>query len=80
MPTAEPAERLIEHDAREPSGQARFALETLNVSEGADITFLHHLLGFGIVPDDAARQAIEALIVAPHQNGERGRLPGTHAG
>ncbi len=29
---------------------------------------------------DPARQAIEALIVAPHQNGERGRLLGTHQG
>ncbi len=32
MPIAEPAERLIEHDTREPGSQTRFALETVTTA------------------------------------------------
>jgi hypothetical protein len=36
----------------------------LKPGEGADVGFLHHVLGFGIVAQDAARHAEQAAIIA----------------
>ena len=45
----------------------------LKPGEGADIGFLHHVLGLGIVAQDAARHAEQPAVIAL-RDGADGRL------
>jgi hypothetical protein len=62
-PASDPLQCLVEHDAAEPSGEARISPELGQRREPAEIGLLQHVLGFAIVADHAARDAVEASIV-----------------
>ena len=42
---------------------------------GEEVGFLHGVLGLGVVLEDAARGAVELLVVASHQPDEGGTIP-----
>ncbi len=45
----------------------------------AHVGILHHVLGFAVVVDDGARRAIDAQIVAAHEDLEQPLLAGANA-
>src|SRR5262249_38209232 len=49
----------------------RAAAERGDVPVRGEIGFLHRVLGFGVVPEDRARQPIEQPVVPAHQRLER---------
>ncbi len=65
-PPSEPAQRLVERDAGEPSGQLRIAPEAVEMRKGADVCLLNHVLRLGIILQDAAGHAVEPAIVPLH--------------
>src|SRR6266487_4448899 len=64
---AQPRDGLVHHDAHEPGRKPRIAPETADRAIGEEIRLLHRVLGLGVVLEDAARHAVEPLVVAPHQ-------------
>jgi len=48
------------------------------VGKGVDIGFLDRVFGVA-VPKDAARHAVETLVIALHNHTKRVRIPGTSA-
>jgi len=52
------------------------AAEGRGLAVGQQVGFLHHVLGLGIVPEDAARSAVQALVVGAHEQLERTRRAG----
>jgi hypothetical protein len=69
--TPDTREGLIDSDARQPGRESCGAVELAQVREGVDIRLLHDILGFLLVPEDGPRRAVDALIVAAHQQLER---------
>ncbi len=47
--------------------------------EGADIGFLHHILGVGVVAQDAAGQPIKPAVIRLHDHANRGFVAGKRA-
>jgi hypothetical protein len=39
-----------------------------------DVGLLHHIFGFGLIPDNGAGRTVEPLVVASHQDFEKRRL------
>src|SRR5206468_3325355 len=78
-PAAQSPERLVGDDARQPGREARFALEAVEMGEGADIALLNHLLGLALVIQNAAREAVEPPVVEAHQRRKRRRLAAPEA-
>ena len=62
---AQASARLVQHDPGEPGQHRGVAAESVQVLEGIDIGGLHHVLGFGVVVDHAARDPEQALVAAP---------------
>ena len=56
-----------------------FAPEAVEMSKGADIGFLHHILGFAVVAQDAAREAVKPAVVGLHDLAERGLVTASRA-
>src|SRR5262249_34707398 len=62
--TPQAAERLVDDDAPEPGTETRLATERRQVGKATQVGLLQHVLGFGVVADDAASQPVEPAIVA----------------
>jgi hypothetical protein len=60
---AQPAERLVHGDARQPGRQAGLAAKLLEMRKRADIGLLHHVLGLGIVAQHAAGDPVEPAVI-----------------
>lgn len=76
---AQPAERLVDDDPRQPGANARLAPETVEMRKGTNIAVLDDLLGLRFIVEKAARKAVKPLVVAAHQRGESRRVSGPHA-
>jgi hypothetical protein len=48
-------ERLVDDDAGEPGAEPRLAAKSVETLESPNISPLQHVVGIGVVPDDAAR-------------------------
>jgi hypothetical protein len=77
---ASASQRLVDRDAGEPGGEPGPSRELIEVAEGADVRVLHDVLGFGVVGEDGAGDAIEPLVVAAHEHLEQAGLAIPHAG
>src|SRR5690606_11417734 len=73
-PLAQASIRFVDDDARQPSEYARLAPELRQTSEGADISFLHHVLGFRFVAHNAACDPEEPLVAPLHDGPESAAL------
>ena len=73
-PSAQAAERLVHDDPGEPSAEPRLAAEHRQAGERARIGFLQDVLGLGGIAHDAARDAVETLIVLADDAPDRGRV------
>ena len=56
----QPAQRFVHRDPRKPGREAGIAAELFQMREGADVGFLHDVLGFAVVAQDAAGQPVKA--------------------
>ena len=65
---AEAGQGFVNGDAGEPGGEGGTRGELVEVLVGADVGVLHDVLGFAVVVKDGAGDAVEALIVAPHED------------
>ena len=74
MGVAHAGERFIDGDASEPGAEGGAAGELIQVLVGADVGGLHDLFGEGVVAGDGAGGAIEALVVAAHDDFKERRL------
>jgi hypothetical protein len=77
---AQSSERLVDDDLSEPSAKTVRANEIVELFVAPHIGFLDYVLGFGAVPEDSARQAVEALVVAAHNHLESRRIAGPYTG
>ena len=55
------------------------AAKLVEMGEGADIGFLHHILGLGVVAQDAAGQPIKPAVIRLHDRADRGFVAGKRA-
>jgi hypothetical protein len=65
---AETGQGFVDGDASEPGGKQRASGELVEVLVGADVGVLHDVLGLGVVAEDGAGHAVEALVVAAHED------------
>src|ERR1700744_545488 len=56
----------------QPGRKAGIAAEAFQVGKGADIGFLHCVLGLGVVAQDASRESVEPAIVGLHDGTKGG--------
>ena len=70
-PAAQPAQRLVHGDPRQPGRQAGIAAKTFQMREGADVGLLHHVLGLAVVAQDAAGEPVEPAVVRLHDGANR---------
>src|SRR6185312_9764611 len=68
---AQPRQRLVDDDARQPGADARLAAKSAQLRECLEIGVLKRVLGLGIVAQNAARDAIEAAIVPLDDGADR---------
>lgn len=61
---AQPAQRLIDNGAPQPQRQRSGARERVEPLIGVQIRLLQHVLGLGVVADDAARQSVQAAVMS----------------
>lgn len=78
LAAAQPAEGLVDGDARQPGAQAVGTGELVDLQEGAHVRFLDHVLGLGIVADDAARSPEQPPVEAAHHQLVSGRIAAAH--
>ena len=71
----DPAECLMNRDAGEPRGEPGAVRELLEVQIGVDVGLLDDVLGLALVVEDRSGDAVEALVVAPHQHLEARGVP-----
>src|SRR5262249_56503878 len=71
-PASQSSQRLVHGDARDPCAEGRIATEHVEAREGADISLLHHVLGFRVVAEDASCNAEQAAIVSLGKSANRG--------
>ena len=76
---AQPAQRLVHGDPRQPGREAGIAAKTLQMREGADVGFLHHVLGLAVVAQDAAGEPVKPAIVRLHDRADRRLVAGAGA-
>ena len=58
---------------------APWFIEAVEMLVGADVGLLHDVLGVGVIAEDRADGAVDALVVPPHQQLETRRLAGADA-
>ena len=68
---AQPSERHVDRDPREPGAEPGVAAKAGEPGEGADIGLLHHVLGLGVVAQDAARHPEQQPVVAADEHADR---------
>ena len=76
---AQPAQRLVHGDPRQPGREAGVAAKLLQMREGADIGFLHDVLGLAVVAQDAAGEPVQPAIVRLHDRANRRLVAGKRA-
>jgi len=74
LPPALASERLVEGDSRQPGRKGRTAGELIQVLVRAEVRILYDVFSFVIVPNNAAGHPKNTLVVAPHQDFERGHI------
>src|SRR5262245_58662502 len=72
MVSPSPRQRFVQCNSREPRGELRALLELIEMRERIDVRLLHHVFRVGLVLDDGARHSIDALVMTPHQDFEKG--------
>src|SRR5262245_20136062 len=65
---AQPLIGFVEHDAREPGGEACLSTEVGKRGEGSQIGLLKYILGLAVVAYHAPRDPVESAVVPLHQN------------
>jgi hypothetical protein len=65
---AETGQSFVYSDAGEPGGEGRTGGELVEMLVGADVGVLHDVLSFAVVVEDGAGDAVEALVVAAHED------------
>ena len=75
-PAAQPAQRLVHGDPRQPGRKAGIAAKAFQMREGANVSLLHHILGLAVVAQDAAGEAIEPAVVSLHDGADGGFVAG----
>ena len=73
---AQPAQRLVHGDPRQPGREAGIASKALQMREGADIGFLHDVLGLAVVAQDAAGEPVQPAIIRLHDRANRSLVAG----
>ena len=68
--SSQASKRLVEGNAGEPSRQTGVAAKLTEAAKSSDVGFLNHILGLAVVLDHRAGDAIEALVVALHDDAE----------
>jgi len=68
----------VHRDPREPGAERRPSRELIEVRERPDVGLLNHVLRLGVVPEDRADGAIDALVVAAHEDLEQRGIAGAH--
>src|SRR5438309_2092299 len=66
-PSAQPAQRFVDRNPREPGRNAGLCAEMLDRGECEYISLLHRVLGFVLVLKDAARDSEQPLVTPAHQ-------------
>ena len=59
---------LVDGDARQPGGEGSAGGELAEVRVGANVGVLHDVFGFGVAVQNGSGDAIEALVVAAHDD------------
>ena len=72
--TATASECEIECDAVKPGKESAVTLERIELEIGLDERFLHDILGFVGVPNDADHGRVETVLVAEYEGFKRGAL------
>ena len=76
---ARPGDGFVDDDPRQPGRQFGVAAELADRAPGLQVGFLQRVFGFGVVAQDAARGAVQQLVVAPHQQHEGALVAGPDA-
>ena len=76
---AQPAQRLVHRDPRQPGRQAGIAAKLAKMREGADIGLLDHVLGLAVVAQDAAGEPVEPAVVGLDDRANRRLVAGQRA-
>src|SRR5437899_5358952 len=66
MALSQTGQRLIYRDTRQPSREWRSTRKLAKMLISPDVRILHYVLGLTIVAKDSPRNAIQALVVSPH--------------
>src|SRR4029077_4390876 len=74
-----PGERLVDGDTGEPGRKPGTPLELVQMLVRTDVCILHHVLRFLVAAGDGSDRAIDALVVAPHDDLEEPVGSGTDA-
>jgi hypothetical protein len=64
----------VHRNPGQPGRELRAPIELREVRIRIHVRFLHHVLGLALVADDGARGAIDAFVMAPHQDLEDRRV------
>ncbi len=72
---ANPPERFVKCDSREPRDEPSVATALTEVRVRVHVRLLHYVLSLRIVARNRARRAVEAFVVTPHQYFKERRLP-----
>ena len=74
-PSPQAGPRLIDADLQEPGPELRPPLELIDVLERREVAVLHGVLDLFARPQHRTNRAVEALVVAAHQQLERRQVP-----
>src|SRR6185437_17016288 len=71
-PLAQAPERFVDRDARDPRAESRVTAKMIEPGECANVSFLDDVLGFGVIAQDAARNAEQSAIVSERNSANGG--------
>ena len=72
FPAAQPAQRFVHGDAGDPGAESRIAAKHVEAGKRTYVGFLHDILGFRVIAQDAARNAEQASVVPRGYGANRG--------
>ena len=72
FPSAQPAQRFVHGDAGDPGAESGIAAEHVEAGKCAYVGFLHDILGFRVIAQDAARNAEQPSVVPRGYGANRG--------
>src|SRR6476660_1936491 len=71
-PSPQSSQRLVHGDARDPCAEGSIPAKHIETGKGADISLLHHVLGFSVIAQDAPRNAEQTAIISLCDRSNRG--------